>query len=61
MVLDSRRITVREVVNDIGISVGSCQAIFTDVLGLKRAAAKTVQNLLYFEQTQHGMDIVPKW
>ena len=36
---------------------GSCQAIFTDVLGMKCAAAKIVPKLLNFEQKQHRMDI----
>ena len=39
IILDNRRITIREVADDIGISFGSCQEIFTDVLGMKRAAA----------------------
>ena len=30
MIVDNRRIT-REVADDVGISFGSCQAIFTDV------------------------------
>ena len=38
MMLDNRRITIREVANDVAISFGSCQSIFTDVLGMKRAA-----------------------
>ena len=33
-ILDNRRITIREVADDVGISFGSCQAIFTDVLGM---------------------------
>ena len=32
MILDNRQITIREVTDDVGISFGSCQAIFTDVL-----------------------------
>ena len=36
---------------------GSCQAIFKDVLGMKRAAAKIVLKLLHFEQKQSRMDI----
>ena len=31
MILDNPRITIREVVDDVGISLGSCQTIFTDV------------------------------
>ena len=41
-----RRITIREVVGDIGILFGSCQAIFTDVLCIKRAAGMIVSKLL---------------
>ena len=41
MILDNRRITIRVVANDVGISFGLCQAIFTDVLDMKRTAAKT--------------------
>ena len=42
MILDNHRITIREVAEDIGISFGSCQAIFTDVLGMIHAPAKIV-------------------
>ena len=41
----------------IGISSGSCQAIFTDILGTKCAAAKVVPKLLNFKQKQRRMDI----
>ena len=44
--------------DDVGIPLGSCQAIFTDILGMKRAAAKIVPKLLNFEQKYHRMDIV---
>ena len=39
MILDNRRITIREVADNVFISFGSCQAIVTDVLGKKRTAA----------------------
>ena len=39
------------------LSFGSCQAIFTDILGMKCAAAKIVPKLLNFEQKQRRMDI----
>ena len=45
MILNNRRTTIREVADDVGISFGSCQAIFTDVLGMKRKAAKIVLQL----------------
>ena len=35
----------------------SAQAIFTDVLSMKREAAKTVLEMLNFEQKQRRMDI----
>ena len=54
---DNRRITIREVADDVGISFGSCQAIFRDVLGMICAAAKIVSKLLNFEQKQRRMDI----
>ena len=38
----NRRITIREIADDIGISFVSCQAIFTDVLGMKHVAANIV-------------------
>ena len=45
MVLDNYRISIREVADDVGISLGSCQAIFTDVIGMKREAAKILPKL----------------
>ena len=36
--ISDRRITIREVADVVGISFGSCQAIFTDVIGVKCAA-----------------------
>ena len=56
MILDNRRITIREVADDIGISFGLCHVIFTDVLDMKRAAAKTFTKLLNFDQLQCRMD-----
>ena len=50
MILDNQRITIREVADNVGISFGSCQAIFTDILGMKRAEAKIVSKLLNFKQ-----------
>ena len=50
MILDNCRITIRDVADDVGISFGSCQAIFTNVLGMKRAAAEIVPKLLNIEQ-----------
>ncbi|XP_029665557.1 uncharacterized protein LOC115236955 [Formica exsecta] len=57
IIMDNRRITIREVADDVGISFGSCQVIFSDVLGLRRVAAKFVLKLLNFDQEQCRMDI----
>ncbi|KYN44224.1 hypothetical protein ALC56_01346 [Trachymyrmex septentrionalis] len=42
IVLANRRITVREVAEDLNISIGSCHSIFTNDLGMRRVAAKFV-------------------
>ena len=44
IILDNRRITIRKVADDVGILFGSCQANFTDVLGMRLAAARLFQN-----------------
>ena len=49
MTLGNRRNTIKEVADDIvGISFVSCQTMFTDVLGMKREAARIVPKLLNF-------------
>ena len=48
MIVDNHRIIIREIADDVGISFGSCQEIFTDVLGMKRAAAKIIPKLINF-------------
>ena len=40
MILDNSRITIRKVADNVGISFGSSQTTFTDVLSMKRASAK---------------------
>lgn len=57
MVMNDCRITIRKVADDVGISVGLCHEIFTDVLGMKRVAAKFVPKLLNFEQKQRRMEV----
>ena len=49
MFFDNGRITIREVADDVSISLGLCQAIFTDILGMKRTAAIFVAKLLNFD------------
>lgn len=50
LVLENRRITIREVAEEVEISYGSCEAIMVDNLGLRRVAAKMVPKLLSFIQ-----------
>jgi len=38
IVLENRRITIREVAEDVGISLGSCHEIFSNVLGMSRVS-----------------------
>ena len=58
MVMNDRRITIREVADDVAISIGSCHEIFSNVLGMKRVAAKFIPKLLNFEQKQRRMEVV---
>ena len=51
MILDNRRITMREVAVDVGKSFGSYQAMFADVLGIKPATAKNVLKFQNFDES----------
>ena len=57
IVMNDRRITIREVADDICISIGSCHEVFSNVLGTKRVAAKFFSTLLNFEQKQRRMEV----
>ncbi|UYV70186.1 hypothetical protein LAZ67_7002112 [Cordylochernes scorpioides] len=57
MILANRRITVREVAEELNISIGSCHSIFINDLGMRRVAAKFVPKLLNCDQKQHRMNI----
>ena len=57
IILDNRRITIREVADNVNISFSSCQAFFMDVLGMKHVVPKIVQKLLNFEQKQRRIEI----
>ena len=52
MILDNRGISslhIRQIVDDVGTAFGPCETIFTDVSGMKSAAAKIIPKLLNFE------------
>ena len=55
---NNRRLTVREVADDCGISVGSCDAILTDDMHIKRVCVKFVPRLLTDVQCEKRQTIV---
>ncbi|KAL4100983.1 hypothetical protein QTP88_021004 [Uroleucon formosanum] len=56
-VRNERRLTVRELANEAGISIGSCHEILTENLQMKRVAAKFVPRLLTLEQKENRLTI----
>ena len=57
VVRNNRRLTVREIADDCGISVGSWESILTDDLRMKRVCAKFVPRLLTDDQREHRQKI----
>jgi len=57
IVRNNRRLTVPEIPDDCGISVGSCDAILTDDLHMKRVCAKFVPPLLPDDQREQRQKI----
>jgi hypothetical protein len=57
LIMEDRRLTVREIAYDTGISDGSAHAILTDDLGMRRVAAKFVPKLLSCEQKELRLDV----
>ena len=57
LILQNRRLTIREIVEDIGISFGSCQAILTEKLIMQRVAAKFVPRVLTEDQKANRVNI----
>jgi len=39
-----RRVTVKEVANAVGISIGTCHSVLSNELGMKKVSAKLVKN-----------------
>jgi len=50
--MQNRRVTVRELAEEVGISTGSVHFIFIDDLALRIVSAKFMSNLLTMEQKQ---------
>ena len=57
IIRNKRRLAVREIADDCGISVGLCDEILTDDLHMKRVCAKFVQRLLTDDQREQRQKI----
>jgi len=57
IIRNNRRLTVREILDGCGISVGSCHAILTDDLQMKRVCVKFVPRLLTDDQREQRQTI----
>ncbi|XP_015438036.1 PREDICTED: putative uncharacterized protein FLJ37770 [Dufourea novaeangliae] len=53
LVLENRRMSLRELAEEVNISLKSVHNIMTDILGMKRVAARLVPKELKFLQKQH--------
>ena len=53
----NRRLTVRELAEECGISVGSCHHILTEQLKMHRIAAKFVPRLMTSDQQAHRVQV----
>jgi len=53
----NRRLTVREGVDEVGISTGSCHQILTEKLWMRRVSAKFVPHLLTDNQKENRVEI----
>jgi len=51
------RLTVREVADEVGSSIGSCHQIFTEKFQLRRVSAKFVPRLLIDDQKENRVEI----
>jgi len=60
VILGNRRLTVREVADKMGISIGSCHQIFTEKLQRSRVSAKFVPRLLTNDQKEKRVEISQK-
>jgi hypothetical protein len=49
----NRRLTVREVADEVGISIGSCQQILTEKLKMPRVSGKFMPRLLTGDQKEN--------
>ena len=57
LVRANRRLTVRELAEECGISIGSCHHILTEELKMHRVAAKFVPRLMTSDQQAHRVQV----
>lgn len=57
LVMEDRRITVRELATEVGISIGSVHSILTEHLAMRRVAAKFVPKNLTDEQKELRLEV----
>jgi histone-lysine N-methyltransferase SETMAR len=55
--MEDRRLTVREIADEVGFSRGSANTILTEDVGMRRVAAKFVPKLLSPEQQQLRLEV----
>ena len=53
----NHRLTVREVANEVGISMGSCHQILTEKLQMRRVSAEFMPCLLTDDQKEYRVEI----
>ena len=58
LVMQGRRVTVRELVEEVGISTGSVHSILDDDLVMRRVSAKFVPKVVTMEQKQLRMEVL---
>ena len=57
LILQNRRLIIREIAEDVGIGFGSCQAILTEKLNIHRVASKSVPRVLTEDQKANRVNI----
>jgi len=54
----NRRLTVREVADEVGISIGFSHQIFTEKIEMRRVSAKFVPRFLTDDQKENRVEII---
>ena len=57
MIHGNRRLSVRDVADEVGINIGSCHQIFTERLQMRRVSAKFMPRLLTDDLKENCVEI----